>query len=275
MSTPPLEERNTQVPKHFMLARRAAAVGLAGAAVVGLQTTVAQASPRPDPRIEIVGGTPAKQGEFPFMVRLSVGCGGSLYTKDIVLTAAHCFDRSGPNTGITVTAGAVDLQDPAAIKVKSTKVLRAPGYDGNGKDWALVKLAKPITNLPTLKIADTTAYDKGRFTIAGWGHTREGGQAQRYLRKAEVPFVDDATCKKPYPELIPSEEICAGFMDTGGVDTCQQDSGGPMFRKDNANAWIQVGVVSWGKGCARPGYPGLYTEVSHFAADIKKAAATF
>ncbi len=45
-----------------------------------------------------------------------------------------------------------------------------------------------------------------------------------------------------------------------------------MFRKDEAGQRLQVGIVSWGEGCARPGKPGVYTEVSTFAADIKKAA---
>ncbi|MFH8371328.1 S1 family peptidase [Streptomyces sp. NPDC018031] len=219
----------------------------------------------------VVGGTRAAQGEFPFMVRLSMGCGGALYSKTLVLTAAHCVNGTGANTSITVTAGVVDLQSTSAIKVKSTYVYQAPGYNGTGKDWALIKLAQPI-NLPTLKIAETTAYNNGTFTVAGWGAAREGGAQQRYLLKANVPFVDDATCKSAYGELVPNEEICAGYQQ-GGVDTCQGDSGGPMFRKDSAGQWIQVGIVSWGYGCARPGYPGVYTEVSTFAGAIKSAAA--
>ncbi|MEU9984174.1 serine protease [Streptomyces sp. NPDC050856] len=247
--------------------QRCAAVAAVALAAISLQPLSANAAPRP-----VVGGTQAAQGEFPWMVRLSMGCGGSLYTPQIVLTAAHCVSGSGNNTSITATAGVTDLQSPTAIKVRSTKVLQAPGYNGKGKDWALIKLAQPI-NLPTLKIATTTAYNNGTFTVAGWGATYEGGGQQRYLRKAQVPFVSDTTCKASYGnDLVPSEEICAGYTQ-GGVDTCQGDSGGPMFRKDNAGAWIQVGIVSWGQGCARPDYPGVYTEVSTFASAIQSAAA--
>ncbi|MEV6399494.1 serine protease [Streptomyces sp. NPDC051907] len=246
--------------------KRCAVAGAVALAAFSLTPNSAFAATPP-----VVGGTRAAQGEFPFMVRLSMGCGGSLLTQQIVLTAAHCVSGSGNNTSITATAGVVDLQSSSAIKVRSTKVLQAPGYNGTGKDWALIKLARPI-NLPTLKIAETKAYDNGTFDVAGWGSAREGGPQQRYLLKAKVPFVSDASCKQAYPSLVAGEEICAG-LPQGGVDTCQGDSGGPMFRKDNDNQWIQVGIVSWGEGCARPGLPGVYTEVSTFAAAIKSAAA--
>ena len=170
-------------------------------------------------------------------------CSNTLIAPRLVLTAAHCVDGSGPDTSITATGGVADLNDPAAINVNSTEVLQAPGYNGTGKDWALIKLAQPIDQ-PTLAIAETDAYNNGDFTIAGWGAATEGGGQQTQLLKATVPFVDDATCKGAYSDLVEGEEICAGLMDTGGVDTCQGDSGGPMFRKDDGGAWIQVGIVS-------------------------------
>jgi secreted trypsin-like serine protease len=173
--------------------------------------------------------------------------------------------------------GVVDLQSSSAIKVKSTYVYRSPTYTTTGGDWALIKLASPVTSITTLPIASTSAFNNGIFDVAGWGSATEGGAQQRYLRKAKVPFVDDATCAAQggsYGSLIPSAEICAGNLQSGGVDTCQGDSGGPMFRRDNNNAWIQVGIVSWGDGCARPHAPGVYTEVSAFAGKIATAAAT-
>ncbi|GID96816.1 S1 family peptidase [Amorphoplanes digitatis] len=255
-------------------------LGAAAAALtVASMGTLMQASPASaadDGPQQVVGGTTATQGEFPFMVRLSMGCGGALYSSTLVLTAAHCVSGTGTNTSITATIGVVDLQSSSRVTRKSNYVYRAPGYNGNGKDWALIRLASPVTGYATLPIATTTAYDTGTFTIAGWGAASEGGGQQRYLRKATVPFVSDATCNSSSMyngQIIASNEICAGYA-AGGVDTCQGDSGGPMFRRNASNAWVQVGIVSWGDGCARPNKPGVYTQVSFFASTIASAAAS-
>lgn len=242
---------------------------------VSLASPAAHAAPEPrSPRI--IGGTLAPPGELPWMVRLSMGCGGSLYRPDIVLTAAHCVAGVDDPSTVTATTGTVDPNDPDATTTRAASILVAPGYDGMGRDWALIRLEEPITDLPPLPLTTDTSLDKGTFTVAGWGATTPDGPQSDLLREATVDFVDDETCAAAggsYVDLVPEEEICAGVPE-GGVDSCQGDSGGPLFRPDADGEIVQVGIVSWGEGCARPNKPGVYTQVSYFASTIASAAAS-
>lgn len=223
---------------------------------------------------EVVGGDEAAQGAFPWMVRLSVGCAGALVAPRVVLTAGHCVDGSGPDTAISVIAGAVDLRSPDAITLRSTEIFRAPGFrsETRGDDWAVIQLERGL-RLPTLELSQGKGGDRGTFTIMGWGQVGETAlRQQRRLRYATVPAVPDSTCAAEYRKvrvkLVAGDSICAGRT---GVDTCQGDSGGPMVRRNAAGRWLQVGIVSWGLGCARPGFPGVYSQVSAFRTAIEAA----
>ncbi|MEQ2227307.1 hypothetical protein ILYODFUR_036363, partial [Ilyodon furcidens] len=66
--------------------------------------------------------------------------------------------------------------------------------------------------------------------------------------------------------------ICAGVTQ-GGKDSCQGDSGGPMVSNLN-NRWIQAGIVSFGKQCALPNFPGVYSRVSQYQAWINSQITT-
>lgn len=60
--------------------------------------------------------------------------------------------------------------------------------------------------------------------------------------------------------------LCAGNA-RGGKDACQGDSGGPMATRDTL-----VGVVSWGVGCGRREFPGVYANVAYLREWIENSS---
>jgi secreted trypsin-like serine protease len=251
---------------------------VASLVIVGVLAMVLSASQIPAdairPARDVVGGDLATDGMFPWMVRLSMGCGGTLTAPRVVLTAGHCVQGTGPDGTIEVTAGSVDLNSPAVLTAHSVEVIRAPDFSGEtrGNDWAVIKLDRML-GLPTLGLTQGERGNRGPFTIMGWGQISEASlRQQNRLRYAEVPVVPDTDCAADYRAagvvLVPADSICAGKT---GVDTCQGDSGGPMVRRDSTGRWLQAGIVSWGLGCARDGFPGVYTQVSTFRRQIKEA----
>ena len=112
---------------------------------------------------------------------------------------------------------------------------------------------KPVT-LP--KQGQSTS---GKCVVTGWGYINEDSESPKILQKVEVPTISDEECREVYgSHVILDSNLCCGYPE-GGKDACREDSGGPLY----CNGYL-AGVVSWGHGCGRPNYPGVYTEVSYY-----------
>ena len=205
-------------------------------------------------------------------------CGGTLLTHTKVLTAAHCADSFRLIPGLLrVQAGRDDMQHGGGIEVAVSSIWIAPGYasftfdgqTGYRNDLAVLTLSRPLSyaTLPLAGAQDTGLYQPGTSArILGWGVTKEGALDGGRLRTALVPVVADSLCASSasYGSAYSATQYtCAGDYVTGGVDTCDYDSGTPLVIDGRV-----AGVTSWGVGCARPHYPGLYTRVSTFSNEI-------
>ncbi|KAJ8942811.1 hypothetical protein NQ318_022825 [Aromia moschata] len=224
----------------------------------------------------IVGGTNASILEFPYQVSLRRYsqhiCGASIFHYSYALTAAHCV-YGGSASQYSIRAGSDYVnKDGKRIKVCTIHYHEKYNPDTMDNDIAILTLCTPLTF--TEKILPVALPEVGEAVadgisavISGWGYEKESGSVQPILKKVIVPIISQIACQSRYisSATITNNMICAGLIGTGGKDACQGDSGGPL----RANGKL-MGIVSWGYGCARPQYPGVYTKVSNYRSWIKQ-----
>ena len=112
-------------------------------------------------------------------------------------------------------------------------------------------------------------YDNVRALVTGWGRTSSQGLPSNILQEATVTTMTNSQCRSSSHrhDKITENMICA---QAAGRDACKGDSGGPLAVLGQDGSYSQIGVVSWGKGCARPGYPGVYTRLTSLLGWIEK-----
>ena len=263
----------------------AAALVLSVISLVLVQSTSARAEEEPIYEGQVVGGKAVSDGKYPFMAALLDNraggsardkqfCGGTLIDRDSVLTAAHCVSGA-PLRPLRVTVGRTVLTSSQGRLRKVSKIFVHPKYDARRSthDAAVLKLNKPVTDIEPIRPAGAKQnfLEKGGTPaiVAGWGNTKAqpaigfaGSNFPDRMREALVPVRSDSYGKSAYgSEFVPRLMVAAGKT---GKDTCQGDSGGPLF-KEVSGRYRQIGITSFGYGCAASGYPGVYTEVNNYS----------
>ena len=294
-------ERGLARPPAARTGRAVLAVLLASA--VGVGAAQAQGPARfecldPDKRAvsRIVGGSAASRDMAPWQVSLQLAadggrwrhvCGGSLIHPSWVLTAAHClFDRAGALRAareVSLVHGTQSLSSGGERR-RAARLVPHQRYRGGGPasqsdDIALIRLSSPFSaaraqtvQLQSRQLEEAFGFPGACSVVTGWGSVdawRPGGGRSEAralpdrLRAVDLPIVDNETCARRYGGRITDGQVCAGYRQ-GTMDSCQGDSGGPLVVPGGPTGWTQIGVVSWGAGCAQPGAYGVYTRVSTY-----------
>ncbi|KAI8043850.1 trypsin-1 [Drosophila gunungcola] len=220
--------------------------------------------PRLDGRI--VGGEVTSIKDIPYQVSLQRGyhfCGGSLIAQGWILTAAHCTEGSAILISKVRIGSSRTAEGGQLVGIK--RVHRHPKFDAYtiDFDFSLLELhAYSVENVTQAFVGlpeqDADIADGTPVLVSGWGNTQSSQESTAVLRAVTVPKVSQTQCTEAYGNFgnITDRMLCAGLPE-GGKDACQGDSGGPL-----AADGILWGVVSWGYGCARPNYPGVYSRVA-------------
>ncbi|XP_062137430.1 hypodermin-A-like [Drosophila sulfurigaster albostrigata] len=228
----------------------------------------------------IVGGKYTQIEAIPWQVSLQIlgryHCGGVIYSKNTIITAAHCVHN---NDSKLLDSEFFDVRVGSSISnnggsvIKVAKITVHDHYINiNNKkaeyDIALLLLSSPLEMGPTVKaipLAESVPNDGATVLVSGWGRT-ETEPVAKYLKSVYVNIVNREECARAYNTEIIKATICAASPWKG---FCRGDSGGPLTYNGKL-----VGIVSFGptKPCGNPSLPGVYTDVVELRKWIEEEA---
>jgi len=253
--------------------------------------------------LNVVNGKDARPGMVPTIISLRDKdkvhrCGGTLLSKDVVLTAAHCCidkEKSGKKKIYYAHAGGLDVRK-LKQKRKVAKFQAHPLADGVTQHDICMLKVKPkfkFDNRKKYKVEKATLNSKSikpdtKMVVAGWGANKENVEAWKMeLQYLTIKSISNEECSKRLSkikmadpitgnvivvkELLNKRNLCT--VQKSGTDACQGDSGGPLYLEEQRKKgpWNKLaGIVSWGVGCARKGIPAMYVDINQYRKWISK-----
>lgn len=211
-------------------------------------------------------------------------CGGSLIADDLILSAAHCHENFD---GVDIGRHNVKNPDEIFERYNVEKFITHPNYVDKNKpgvafdnDFMIIKLYGWSQISPTV-LNDKTYVPQNnqQVYVMGWGVADNVNKLPSdVLKQVSVNALSNAECKSrsgllgsqlvSFNGRITNNMLCAQALN---ADACQGDSGGPLIvRGLVAEQDVQIGVVSWGLGCANPTFPGVYSRVTSASDWINK-----
>uniref|UniRef100_A0A2H1VHR7 SFRICE_012354 n=1 Tax=Spodoptera frugiperda TaxID=7108 RepID=A0A2H1VHR7_SPOFR len=217
----------------------------------------------------IVGGSLTTIDQYPSIVALLCSswfnnyqqcCGSIIINNRSVLTAAHCTENE-PASKFRIRVGSSFRSSGGVVHNVILNIIH-PAYNSSTLDSDIAILRSATTfsfnnNVRAASIAGANYYpgDNQAVWAAGWGDTySSSGAGSEQLRHVQLVVINQETCRHQYENTfypITDNMLCAGWP-TGGRDTCQRDSGGPLYHNG-----VVVGVTSYGMGCADVRYAGV------------------
>jgi len=215
-------------------------------------------------------------GKYPWLIGLwfaqegsnfyGHGCGASLIAPNVGLSAAHCYTEGLDMVAILNEHDLLDMDDGDVYFITDIDI--HPDYNATGlfeNDAMLFRIDQNVTLPKYMGLNDGVLLPEdvaSEVTVAGWGTLESNGNASALLLETTVDLWSSDDCENYLDFTDHPGKICAS---RAGTDACQGDSGGPLFYYDSGvSNYVQVGVVSYGIGCAEEEHPGVYAEVSYY-----------
>lgn len=253
-----------------------------------------------DPEVvaRLYGGADAIPGEFPWNVLItfpgSKFCGGSIINNQWILTAGHCILASihqacdnrvkgnycrlinPAKIRMVVTAGAHNRSEEELgrrqVRLAAEVFVHPYFYYKSsiiGHDVGLIKLNESLVyNMWVNRVCLPSSGTHGlvgnaELYVTGWGKTNHSDRAA-ILQRITVPYITRENCNSEvsYEGTVTESMFCAGYP-AGKIDACKGDSGGPLFYLGSNGSYVQGGIVSWGKECAKPNFYGVYSNIAY------------